>query len=65
MKYLSINIGENGAISISNGIKINNILTHLYIGKNKFNPIKSNVNELADFFGVSPFEIIQKTENKK
>ena len=31
----------------------------------KFNPIKSNVNELADFFGVSPFEIIQKTENKK
>jgi transcriptional regulator with XRE-family HTH domain len=28
----------------------------------KFNPIKSNVVELADFFGVSPLEII---ENKK
>lgn len=28
----------------------------------KFNPIKSNVVELADFLGVSPLEII---ENKK
>ena len=28
----------------------------------KFNPIKSNVVELANFFGVSPLEII---ENKK
>ncbi len=28
----------------------------------KFNPIKSNIVELADFLGVSPLEII---ENKK
>ena len=32
----------------------------------KFNPIKSNVVELADFFGVSPLEIIEaKSENNK
>ncbi len=27
---------------------------------NRFNPIKSNVNELAEFFGVSPLKIIKK-----
>lgn len=26
----------------------------------KFNPIKSNVNELADFLGVNPLELIEK-----
>ncbi len=26
----------------------------------KFNPIKSNVVELADFFGVSPLDIIEE-----
>ncbi len=26
----------------------------------RFDPIKSNVNELADFFGVSPLKIIAK-----
>jgi len=32
----------------------------------KFNPIKSNVVELADFLGVSPLEIIEtKSENNK
>jgi len=32
----------------------------------KFNPIKSNVIELASFLGVSPLEIIEvKNENKK
>jgi len=31
----------------------------------KFNPIKSNVVELANFLDVSPFEIIEITENKK
>jgi DNA (cytosine-5)-methyltransferase 1 len=30
---------------------------------NKFNPIKSNINELAKFLGVSPLEII-KEENE-
>lgn len=31
----------------------------------KFNPIKSNVVELAEFLGVSPLEIIEeKKENK-
>ena len=32
----------------------------------KFNPIKSNVIELANFLGVNPLEIIEvKNENKK
>jgi DNA (cytosine-5)-methyltransferase 1 len=32
----------------------------------KFNPIKSNVVELAEFLGVSPLEIIEeKSENKR
>jgi len=31
----------------------------------KFNPIKSNVVELADFLGVSPIEIIQDTKEKE
>ncbi len=32
----------------------------------KFNPIKSNVVELANFLGVNPLEIIEvKSENKK
>lgn len=34
---------------------------------NKFDPIKSNVNELADFLGVSPLELLEnneKDENK-
>ncbi len=32
----------------------------------KFNPIKSNVIELANFLGVNPLEIIEvKSENKK
>jgi DNA (cytosine-5)-methyltransferase 1 len=32
----------------------------------KFNPIKSNVVELANFLGVTPLEIIEvKSENKK
>ena len=32
----------------------------------KFNPIKSNVIELAKFLGVNPLEIIEvKNENKK
>lgn len=26
----------------------------------KFNPIKSNVNELAEFLGVNPLELIEK-----
>ncbi|MBC7411286.1 MAG: helix-turn-helix transcriptional regulator [Bacteroidia bacterium] len=26
----------------------------------KFNPIKSNINELASFLGVSPLDIIEK-----
>ncbi|AYQ57643.1 hypothetical protein [uncultured Gammaproteobacteria bacterium] len=26
----------------------------------RFNPIKSNVNELAEFFGVSPLKIIKQ-----
>lgn len=31
----------------------------------KFNPIKSNVIELAEFLGISPLEIIEeKRENK-
>lgn len=29
---------------------------------NKFNPIKSNVNELAEFLGVNPLEILKKKE---
>ena len=32
----------------------------------KFNPIKSNAVELANFLGVNPLEIIEvKSENKK
>lgn len=31
----------------------------------KFDPIKSNVNELADFLGVSPLEIIEKSKTNK
>ena len=31
----------------------------------KFDPIKSNVVELADFLGVSPMEIIQNTKEKE
>lgn len=30
----------------------------------RFDPIKSNVNELADFFGVSPLKIIKKEVKK-
>jgi len=30
----------------------------------KFNPIKSNVVELANFLGVSPLEIIEEKEKK-
>lgn len=30
----------------------------------KFDPIKSNVNELANFLGVSPLEIIEKSKKK-
>jgi transcriptional regulator with XRE-family HTH domain len=30
----------------------------------KFNPIKSNVNELADFLGVNPLELIETKTNK-
>jgi len=30
---------------------------------NKFNPIKSNVIELAAFLGVNPLEIIKKTKD--
>ncbi|SMN02695.1 hypothetical protein SPONN_1675 [uncultured Candidatus Thioglobus sp.] len=29
---------------------------------NRFDPIKSNVNELADFFGVSPLKIIKQRD---
>lgn len=29
---------------------------------NKFNPVKSNVNELAEFLGVNPLEILKKKE---
>lgn len=32
---------------------------------NKFNPIKSNVIEIAAFFGVSPLDIIQKDSDEK
>ncbi len=32
---------------------------------NKFNPIKSNINELAKFLGVSPLEIIKETNEDK
>jgi DNA (cytosine-5)-methyltransferase 1 len=31
----------------------------------KFNPIKSNVVELAEFLGVSPLEIIEKRKEEK
>ncbi len=31
---------------------------------NKYNPIKSNVVELAEFLGVSPIEIIKEKEEK-
>jgi len=31
----------------------------------KFNPVKSNVVELADFLGVSPLEIIEEQSEKK
>ena len=31
----------------------------------KFNPVKSNIVELADFLGVSPLEIIEKQSEKK
>ncbi len=31
----------------------------------KFDPIKSNINELADFLGVSPLEIIEKSKTNK
>jgi transcriptional regulator with XRE-family HTH domain len=30
----------------------------------KFNPIKSNVNELAEFLGVNPLELIETKTNK-
>ena len=30
---------------------------------NRFNPIKSNVNELAEFLGVSPLKIIKQGDN--
>ena len=32
---------------------------------NRYEPIKSNVVEIANFLGVSPFEIIKKQNNKK
>lgn len=41
------------ALGISKN-QLSNILS------NKFNPIKSNVNELAEFFGVSPLKIIKR-----
>lgn len=31
---------------------------------NRFNPVKSNVNELADFLGVSPLKIIKQGDKK-
>ena len=31
----------------------------------KFEPIKSNVIELANFFGVSPIELIEKNEEEE
>ncbi len=41
-----------------------NQLSNILSGK--FNPIKSNVIELANFLGVNPLEIIEvKNENKK
>jgi DNA (cytosine-5)-methyltransferase 1 len=50
----------------------NELATMLGISKNqlsnilsdKFNPIKSNVIELASFLGVSPLEIIEKSKDK-
>lgn len=38
--------------------KLSNILSE------KFNPIKSNVVELANFLEISPLEIIEEEENK-
>lgn len=37
-----------------------NQLSNILSGR--FNPIKSNVNELADFFGVNPLKIIKQGE---
>ena len=31
---------------------------------NRYNPIKSNIVELAEFLGVNPLEIIKKREDK-
>jgi DNA (cytosine-5)-methyltransferase 1 len=32
---------------------------------NRFDPVKSNVNELAEFLGVNPLDLIEKKENEK
>ena len=38
--------------------QLSNILSHRY------NPIKSNIVELAEFLGVNPLEIIKKKDEK-
>jgi DNA (cytosine-5)-methyltransferase 1 len=32
---------------------------------NKFDPIKSNIQEIADFFNVSPLELIKNVEEEE